>query len=108
MVDHLTFSTEATFEERVFVNADHWTGGGGPIFFYAGNEDDVTLYVNATGLMWEHAAEFGALLCGVWTRTADPLAQAQLMDLVSFAARPRCSGDQGWRRGECSGRLRSG
>ena len=36
--------------------------GGGPIFFYAGNEDDVTLYVNATGLMWEHAAEFGALL----------------------------------------------
>jgi len=35
---------------------------GGPIFFYAGNEADVTLYVNHTGLMWESAAQLGALL----------------------------------------------
>ena len=34
----------------------------GPIFFYLGNEADVGLYVNATGLMWEHAARFGALM----------------------------------------------
>jgi hypothetical protein len=29
---------------------------------YAGNEADVTLYVNNTGLMWENAAVFNALL----------------------------------------------
>ncbi len=28
----------------------------------AGNEGDVTLYVNHTGLMWEAAPDFGALL----------------------------------------------
>ena len=37
-------------------------GPGSPIWFYAGNEADVTTYVNATGLMWEHAAAHGALL----------------------------------------------
>ena len=26
----------------------------------SGNEDNVELYVNHTGLMWENAAEFGA------------------------------------------------
>lgn len=35
---------------------------GGPIFFYLGNEADVTLYLNHTGLMWENADKFGALL----------------------------------------------
>ncbi|CAM9700055.1 unnamed protein product [Pylaiella littoralis] len=34
----------------------------GPIFFYAGNEADVSLYVGASGLMWENAPEFKALL----------------------------------------------
>jgi lysosomal Pro-X carboxypeptidase len=32
------------------------------MFFYVGNEGDVELYVNHTGLMWENAAEFGAML----------------------------------------------
>ena len=35
---------------------------GGPILFYCGNEANVELYVNATGLMWERAPELGALL----------------------------------------------
>ena len=34
----------------------------GVIFFYTGNEGDVTLYINHTGLMWENAASFNALL----------------------------------------------
>lgn len=28
---------------------------GGPILYYCGNEADVTLYVNSSGLMWENA-----------------------------------------------------
>eukprot|EP00055_Hartaetosiga_balthica_P008679 m.33071 g.33071 ORF g.33071 m.33071 type:complete len:491 (+) comp6428_c0_seq1:94-1566(+) len=54
-------TTPQTFQQRVFINKDHWVEGG-PIFFYAGNEGDVELYVNHTGLMWEHAADFNAML----------------------------------------------
>ena len=45
-------------------DADTDTGDSdsGPMFFYLGNEADVTLYVNATGLIWENAEEFGALV----------------------------------------------
>eukprot|EP00966_Prymnesium_polylepis_P143607 3315097-Prymnesium_polylepis.2 len=51
-----------TYGQRFFVNDQWWSGPGGPVFFYFGNEDNVELYVNHTGLMWESAAEFGALL----------------------------------------------
>eukprot|EP00198_Chlamydomonas_reinhardtii_P013425 XP_001702762.1 predicted protein [Chlamydomonas reinhardtii] len=56
-----------TFPQRYFVCASHWQrenpdGTPGPIFFYLGNEADVTLYLNNTGLMWESAADFGAML----------------------------------------------
>ncbi|CAM9184790.1 unnamed protein product [Scytosiphon promiscuus] len=37
-------------------------GARGPIFFYTGNEADVSLYLGATGLMWENAPDFRALL----------------------------------------------
>ncbi|KAG2446301.1 hypothetical protein HXX76_000889 [Chlamydomonas incerta] len=57
----------ATFPQRYFVCASHWQrenpdGTPGPVFFYLGNEADVTLYLNNTGLMWESAADFGAML----------------------------------------------
>merc|ERR1719330_1015584 len=52
-----------TYKQRYFVNEQYWNPGG-PIFFYFGNEDDVGLYVNHTGLMWENAEEFGALM--IW------------------------------------------
>lgn len=55
-----------TFPLRYFLCKQHWrqdaNGHAGPIFFYLGNEADVTLYLNATGLMWESAEQFGALL----------------------------------------------
>ncbi|CAM9276526.1 unnamed protein product [Phaeothamnion confervicola] len=56
-----------TFSQRwLLCGVDNWrrraTGQPGPIFFYAGNEADVELYVNASGLMWESAPDFGALL----------------------------------------------
>ncbi|CAN0070699.1 unnamed protein product, partial [Discosporangium mesarthrocarpum] len=72
-------SGATTFQQRFFFCGEHWGKGGrrmgrhyddgktaegekGPIFFYAGNEADVTLYLEATGLMWENARDFGAAL----------------------------------------------
>lgn len=67
-IDHFAFHRErspdgGTFQHRYFVCAKDWWGGPrSPIFFYCGNEADVTLYLNATGLMWENAQDFGALI----------------------------------------------
>ncbi|TFJ87211.1 hypothetical protein NSK_001543 [Nannochloropsis salina CCMP1776] len=67
-IDHFAYHPEnnlegLTFQQRYFVCGELWWGGlGAPIFFYTGNEADVTLYLNASGLMWENAPEFGALL----------------------------------------------
>ena len=60
-LDHFNFQSNATFLQRYFVHDGYWRAGG-PIFFYAGNEADVSLYVNHTGLMWESAEPLGALL----------------------------------------------
>ena len=48
----------------MFVSDAHFRNSGGVVLFYTGNEADVELYVNHTGLMWEHAERLGALL--VW------------------------------------------
>ena len=65
-VDHFSFSpvTDAdTFQERYYMYNKYWTPNtNAPIFFYCGNEADVGLYVNATGLIWENAEAFGALI----------------------------------------------
>lgn len=69
-LDHFSWATPSlgvdTFPQRYFLCRHHWRrttdGRPGPIFFYLGNEADVTLYLNATGLMWEAAHDFGALL----------------------------------------------
>lgn len=67
-VDHFAYHKERslegrTYRQRYFVCGKEWFGGpGAPIFFYCGNEADVTLYLNASGLMWENAQDFGALL----------------------------------------------
>ena len=64
IVDHFDFhqptTGNLTFKQRVFYYDRYWKPGG-PIFFYTGNEANVELYVNATGLMWENAESFGAL-----------------------------------------------
>ena len=61
-LDHFSFlNGSATYRQRYFVH-DKAYRPGGPIWFYCGNEASVELYVNATGLMWENAAAFGALL----------------------------------------------
>ena len=42
--------------------ADHAAAVDPPIFFYTGNEANVELYLNATGIMWESAQQFKAIL----------------------------------------------
>jgi lysosomal Pro-X carboxypeptidase len=50
-----------TWMQRYFVcRVDLLARRGAPILFYCGNEANVELYVNATGLMWEHADALGA------------------------------------------------
>eukprot|EP01079_Euglenida_sp_SAG-EU17-18_P001174 gene1174-2677_t len=80
-VDHFNWApplgnaSHMTYMQRYFVNDKWFDKDSGPVFFYFGNEDNVELYVNhtvhsadaltegrCTGLMWESAPEFGALL----------------------------------------------
>ncbi|KAG2439903.1 hypothetical protein HYH02_010533 [Chlamydomonas schloesseri] len=69
-LDHFHFQRDVpeqpSFQQRYFVCEKYWSNGPGgvrgPIFFYAGNEANVELYVNATGLIWENAQAFGALI----------------------------------------------
>merc|ERR1719486_490058 len=65
-IDHFRWgavrgSATGAFKQRYFVYDKFWKPEG-PVFFYSGNEADVGLYVNHTGLMWENAERFGALL----------------------------------------------
>ena len=64
-LDHFSYSPDTdwrTFKQRVYVCGEENWKKGEPIFFYCGNEADVTLYVRHTGLMWENKDRFGALL----------------------------------------------
>eukprot|EP00960_Hanusia_phi_P053596 762181-Hanusia_phi.AAC.6 len=46
----------------IALNAQEHSKKTHTIFFYFGNEDSVELYVNNTGLMWESATEFDAIM----------------------------------------------
>ncbi|TDH66837.1 hypothetical protein CCR75_005973 [Bremia lactucae] len=54
----------AMYQQRYLVNSQFWDPQDekAPVFFYTGNEGDVTLYANHTGLMWENAQTFKALV----------------------------------------------
>ncbi|KAK2078013.1 hypothetical protein QBZ16_003881 [Prototheca wickerhamii] len=61
-LDHFSWANDETFKQRYFVCDKHYRKGG-PIFFYLGNEADVTLYLNNSGKRGlTLAPEFGALL----------------------------------------------
>uniref|UniRef100_A0A0D9XP81 Uncharacterized protein n=1 Tax=Leersia perrieri TaxID=77586 RepID=A0A0D9XP81_9ORYZ len=51
-----------TFQQRYLVNDTFWGGKTAPVFVYAGNEGEIELFTNNTGLMWEMAPSFGAML----------------------------------------------
>jgi lysosomal Pro-X carboxypeptidase len=60
-LDHFDFATTAeTFQLRYFMCMEYYKGHNGSLFVYLGNEADVTLYLNHTGLMWESAEMHGA------------------------------------------------
>ncbi|ETO04378.1 hypothetical protein RFI_33019 [Reticulomyxa filosa] len=51
-----------TYKQRYFVCGGESWKPNDPIWFYTGNEADVTLYINATGLMWENYATYNAIM----------------------------------------------
>jgi lysosomal Pro-X carboxypeptidase len=51
-----------TYAQRYLTYDKYWDPVKGAIFFYVGNEGDVTLYADHSGLMWESAAAFGAYI----------------------------------------------
>jgi pimeloyl-ACP methyl ester carboxylesterase len=55
-------TSAATYQQRYLINDTWWTPGKGPIFFYTGNEGDITLFAANTGLVWELAPKFNALV----------------------------------------------
>jgi len=52
----------STYKQRYFVCLGNAKGPAPPVFFYFGNEDNVELYVEHTGIMWETAPDMGAAL----------------------------------------------
>lgn len=61
-LDHFAFHNNKTFEIRYMVADQYWDHSGGPIFFYTGNEDEVENFIVNTGIMWDWAPEFNALI----------------------------------------------
>lgn len=61
-LDHFAFHNNKTFEIRYMVADQYWDHDGGPVFFYTGNEDEVENFIVNTGIMWDWAPEFKALI----------------------------------------------
>ncbi|KAE9146090.1 Lysosomal Pro-X carboxypeptidase [Phytophthora fragariae] len=62
-LDHFRATGTGSFQQRYFVcSPESFHPTNGSVFFYVGNEADVTLYLNHTGLMWENAAAFNAVV----------------------------------------------
>ena len=61
-LDHFSFTTNKRFQQKYLVNDSYWDKAGGPIFFYTGNEGKIEAFTENTGLMWNIASEFGAML----------------------------------------------
>ncbi|XP_056646416.1 lysosomal Pro-X carboxypeptidase-like [Diorhabda sublineata] len=60
-LDHFSYTSNAIFKLRYLIN-DTYLKIGGPIFFYTGNEGDITNFAQNTGFMFDIAPQFNALL----------------------------------------------
>ena len=47
-IDHFSFISDDTFKMRYLVSQQFWDKNGGPIFFYTGNEGDITWFCENT------------------------------------------------------------
>lgn len=61
-LDHFNPTIDVTYQQRYLISQEYWNKDGGPIFFYTGNEGDITLFVNNTGFIWDIAPQFGAMV----------------------------------------------
>ncbi|EFC48673.1 lysosomal carboxypeptidase [Naegleria gruberi] len=63
-LDHFDFTNDKTFKQRYLV-CDSFVGKmtpSTPIFFYTGNEGDIVTFYENTGLMFDTAPQFNALI----------------------------------------------
>ena len=66
-IDHFSFAGTPTgaltYPQRYLTFADYWRNDtSGALWVYVGNEGDVGLYADHSGLMWENAAAHGAYI----------------------------------------------
>ena len=59
-LDHFDLTDDRSFKQRYFVSDQYWDKSSGPLFFYTGNEGDVTSFINNTGFIWDIAPMFKA------------------------------------------------
>ena len=59
-LDHFEFSSNATFQQRVFTYDEHWKTADGPLLVYFGNEGALEDFWNNTGFMFELAPQVDA------------------------------------------------
>ena len=60
-VDHFNFANAANFSQRSFIDDQHFQPGN-PIFFYTGNEAPIETFINNTGILFEWAPHFNAMV----------------------------------------------
>jgi lysosomal Pro-X carboxypeptidase len=62
LLDHFTFTDNATFPLRYLINDSFVRDHKSPILFYTGNEGDIELFADNTGFVWRVADELSAMV----------------------------------------------
>ncbi|XP_030748658.1 lysosomal Pro-X carboxypeptidase [Sitophilus oryzae] len=60
-LDHFSFTNNKTFKLRYLVNDSYYVDNH-PIFFYTGNEGDISMFAQNTGFMFDLAKQFDSLI----------------------------------------------
>lgn len=62
LLDHFTFTDNATFPIRYLINDSYVIDNRSPILFYTGNEGDIELFAQNTGFVWRAGRELNAMI----------------------------------------------